>query len=140
MKLGPPSSHWFGNVLEDLRPKILAGNFDLAPDLPIGVVRNADTTRFGDPFKAGSDIDAITKDVVFVDDDIADMDADPKLDPDVDGCVGILVGHAALNFNRTAYSVHRTGELYQHAVASRLDDPTSMGGYTGVNKALSNGL
>ena len=68
------------------------------------------------------------------------MNADPELDPDVRSCVGILAGHAALNFNCTAYRVHRTGELYQHAVAGRLDDPTSMGGYTGVNKALSEGL
>jgi hypothetical protein len=41
------------------------------------VVGDADTAVLRDPFQPGGDVDAIAKDVVVVDDDVADMNADP---------------------------------------------------------------
>jgi hypothetical protein len=61
-----PRAHWFGDVLERLRPKVVAGQVYLAPDLPIGVVRNANTTRLRNAFKARCDVDAIAQDIIVV--------------------------------------------------------------------------
>ena len=80
-KLNPPRAHGLGNVLEGLRPKVIAGDLDLAPDLPIGVIGDANAARLGNALQSGSDIDAVAEDVVVVDDDVADVDADAKFDP-----------------------------------------------------------
>ena len=66
---------------EGLRPHIITDNLDLAPNLSMGVIGHANGARFGDAFKAGGNVDAIPEDVVVVDDDVADVDADAKFDP-----------------------------------------------------------
>ena len=77
-KLNPPRSHWLGYVLEVLRAKVIEGNFDLAPDLPLRVIRNADTTGLGDPFEPGRDVHTVAENIVVVDDDVSDVDANTK--------------------------------------------------------------
>ena len=139
-KLNPPRAHWFGNVLEGLRPKVVAGDLDLAPDLPIGVIRHANAARLGNAFQPRGDIDAVTEDVVVIKNDVTDMDTDAKFDPLILRHSGVLLGDAALHFNRTAHRIYGAGKLDQHAVAGRLDDAASMGGYSGVNKGLSDSL
>ena len=80
-QLNPPRLHRLDNILEGLRSHIITDNVDLAPDLPKGIIRHADSARFGDALKAGSNVDAVAEDVVVIDDDIPDVDADPQLDP-----------------------------------------------------------
>ena len=63
-KLNPPRAHWFGDVLEGLRPKVVARDLNLATNLPMSVIGNADPTRLGDPFETHCNIDTITKDIV----------------------------------------------------------------------------
>ena len=41
-KLNPPRSHGLGDVLKDQRPKVVTADLDLAPDLPIGVIGDAE--------------------------------------------------------------------------------------------------
>ena len=50
-------------------------------DLTIGVVGDTYAARFRNAFEAGSNVDAVPEDVVVIDDDIADVNADPELDP-----------------------------------------------------------
>ena len=97
-KHSPPHPHRLGNVLEGLRPEVIAGNFDLAPDLPIGVIRYANSAWLGNALQPRGDIDAITENIVVVDDNVADMDADAKFDPLILRQGGILLGHPALDF------------------------------------------
>ena len=59
----PPSSHRFGDILQGLRTHILKGYIDLAANLPVSIVGNANTTRLCDPFEARCNIDAVTKDI-----------------------------------------------------------------------------
>ena len=68
------------------------------------------------------------------------MSADPEFDPLIRRHCGILFGHAALDFNRTAHRIDGAGKLDQHAVTGCLDDVASMGGYGGVNDGLPDGL
>jgi hypothetical protein len=48
--------------------------------LPPSILRNRDTARFGDALDPRRDVDAVAKDILAVYDDIADVDADAKLD------------------------------------------------------------
>ena len=79
-------------------------------------------------FQPGGDIDAVAENVVIVDDDVADMDADAKCDAAIlrHGRIGLR--HGALNVERAAHRVDRAGEFDQHAVAGRLDDAAAMFG------------
>ena len=128
-QLNPPGLHRLDNILEGLWSHIVTDNVDLAPDLPKGIIRHADPARFGDALKAGSNVDAISEDVVVIDDDVPDVDAYPQLDPRILRHIGVLFGHGALDFNGTTDRIHGAGELNQQAVAGGFDDATSMGGY-----------
>jgi hypothetical protein len=44
--------------------------------LAVGVLGDADPTRFGDAFEPGGDVDPVAEDVVALDQDVAEMDAD----------------------------------------------------------------
>ena len=57
------------------------------------------------------------------DDDVAKVDADPKLDMPAGRHVGVAAGHSALDLDRALDRVGNALELDQHAVAGGLDDP-----------------
>ena len=63
-----------------MRAHIFEGYIDLATNLPVSIIGNADTAGLRDPFEARGNIDAVAKDIVVVDDNIADVNADAKLD------------------------------------------------------------
>ena len=51
----------------------------LAADLVIDLRRHADRARVRDRFEAGGDVDAVAVEIVALDDDVADIDADAEL-------------------------------------------------------------
>ena len=65
---------------------------------------------------------AVTVDVVAVDDHIAEIDPDAARDALLFGKIGIAVDHCPLHFDRTAHRIDDARELGQHAVAGGLDD------------------
>src|SRR5207247_1665198 len=132
-----PSPHRFGDILQRLRTHILKGDFYLAADLPVSIVGNANTTRLSDPFETYCNIDPITKDIIVCDDTITDVNADAKFDPLVLRHIGILFGHAALNFDGTSHGVDHAGELDESAVPGVLDDASAMISDFGIKKRLS---
>src|SRR6202165_3825942 len=123
-----PDPHRFGDILQRLRAQILKRNVYLAPNLPMCIVGNADSARFGDPFKSHANIDPITIDVIVFDDNITDVDADAKFDPFVLRYIGVLCGNAALNFDGTAYRINHAAELNESAVTGILDDASAVFG------------
>ena len=100
-----PDTHGFGDIPKRLCAHILEGEVDLAPNLPVNVVGNTDTTRFCDPFETHRNIDSVTKDVVVFNNNIPDVDADAKFDPFALRHIGILFCHAALDFVGTSHGV-----------------------------------
>jgi hypothetical protein len=48
--------------------------------LTLRVVRDANAARLRNPFKTGGDIDTIAEDIVVIDNDVADVNADAKFD------------------------------------------------------------
>ncbi len=104
------------------------------------VIRDADAAWLRDALKAGGDVDAIAENIIVVDDDVADMNANAKFDPAVQGHVGILRSHIALNLDRASRCVHRTGEFNQYAIPRCLDNSASMLDDLGIEKSLSESL
>ena len=62
---------------------------ELVPDLLVNGMGDANGARLGESLEAGSDVDAIAKDVVAIDDHVAKIDTDPELETPVrrDGIV-----------------------------------------------------
>ena len=109
-------------------------------DLVIRGAGDAYATGLAERFKAGGDVDAIAENVALVDDDIAEIDADAKLDSLLLRHVSIAPHHAALNLDGTAYRIHHTGELHKHAVSGRLHDPATVLGDLGIEQRVAMGL
>jgi hypothetical protein len=87
---------------------------------------DADFPRLGQSFEAGGDVDAVAEDVAFVEDDVAEVDADTKLDPLLRPHVGVALGHRLLQLGGTAHRIDDAGELHEQPVAGRLYDPAPM--------------
>src|SRR6266404_4231183 len=88
--------------------------------------RNTDAARFGEHFQTRRDVHPVAKDVVFLNDHIAKIDANAKLDPPGRRNVGVASGHPALNLDPAQHRVGDAVEFDQHAVASSLDDSAAV--------------
>ncbi len=77
-------------------------------------------------FQASRDIDAVAKDVVILDDDVAEIDPDAEPDPPLVGHIGLAVDHRPLHLGGTAHRVDDAREFRQQAVAGVLDDAAPM--------------
>ena len=103
----------------------------------MSIVGNTNTTRLCDAFKTRCNIDPITKDIVVIDDNIADVNADAKLDPLDLRYIDIVFGHGTLNFDRAAYRIYDAAELDESAVPGILDDAPAMIRDFWIKKRLS---
>ena len=79
-KIQPIDAHGPRDVLEALLASIDEVGRHLALHLPPGVLGNRDAARLGDAFDPRRDVDAVAKDIITLDDDIANVDPDPKPD------------------------------------------------------------
>ena len=84
--------------------------------------RDTDAAGVGDHFEARRHVDAVAKDVVVLDDDVAQIDADAELDPPRRRDVGVASRHPALNLGSAQHGVGDAAEFDQHTVAGGLDD------------------
>ena len=109
-------------------------------DLFIGRCRYADFARSGRPLKTCRDVDTVPMNVGLVDDDVADVDANPKDDPLVLWNFGIPSQHAVLNYHRAGHCIHDARELNEDAIAGRLYDAAVMGGDSRVGEFSADGL
>ena len=83
---------------------------------------------------AGGNVNPVAVDVAFVDDDVADIDADAKLDPAIFGNVSIALGHGTLDFHGAAHRIDGARKFDQRTVARRLDDAAAMFGNLGIDE------
>ena len=132
-----PDPHRFGDILQGLRTQILKRCIYLATNLPTSVVRDADTAGLCNPFETHRNIDPVTKDIVFFDNNITDVNADAEFDTLVLRHVDILFGHAALNFVGASDGVDHAGELGNSAVPGILDNTSVMLSDFGIEKRPS---
>ncbi len=108
----------------------------LLPD----VLGNRDATRFGDAFNPRRHIDAVAKNILAIDDDVANVDANPELYRIGLGPTGTVSPQLSLNFNGTGDGVHGAREFHQRAVSHQLDYATRMRGNRRVDQLTPQGV
>ena len=127
LKPDPKDADRTGDVLDALVAEILEFDvFQSLADLVAHGARNTDAAGLGEHFQAGRDIDAVAKDVVVLDDHVAEIDADAKLHPPRRRDVGVAPRHPALDLGSAQHRIDDAVEFDQHAVASGLDDAAAV--------------
>ena len=96
----------------------------LALDLVVDAAGDVDAAGLGQRLQAGGDVDAVAEQVVALDHDVAEVDADPELEPPVRRQLGVAGSKLLLDLDRAAHGFDGAREFGKHAVASGADDPT----------------
>ena len=89
----------FRDVLECLFSKIGELHFQLVPDPCIDHIGNADTSRVCKRLETGSNVDAVSMDVVALDNDVTGMDANTQIHPLGCGLILLAAGPCGLDFD-----------------------------------------
>jgi hypothetical protein len=87
------------NILDLTLAEIVEAETQLVAHLVAHHARHQNAAGFGQSLQPRRDIDAVAKNVVAVDDHVADIDPDPEIDALVRGDVGVALEHAALDFD-----------------------------------------
>ena len=121
--------HWLGDILKLSQAKVAHLQIEPTFDLPVGVLGQTDRPGLGDPLEPRGDIDAVTHQVaVGLLDDVAEMNAQPKLDALLGRHVRVALDHSGLDFDRAADGVDHATEFDDRAVAGALDHASVMHG------------
>ena len=99
---------------------------DLAAHLPEGVFGDADPIGLGYAFEASGDIDPIAEDIITFDQHVAEMDAHAPFHSALAGQIGVAFLCELLESEGAFNGTNDRGELNQHAIAGRLNDPPTM--------------
>jgi hypothetical protein len=126
IRTNPEDVHRPCDVLQPLLSQILKGEIELTPYLIPDDLADADPAGLGQSFQSSGQIDPIPVDVVFFNDHVAEIDADPKPDAPLSGHFILTLDHSALEFRGTAHRVHDTRKFCEQAVASILDRTATM--------------
>ena len=113
-------------------PEIVERKTGLVPDLLKGAAGQAHAAGLAFILDARCYIDAVAKNVITIEDDVADIDADAERN--LLRGAAIAFSHFALHVHRAGHRIDGTGEFHQHAIASRLDDPTVVFGNRGIDE------
>src|SRR5262245_8244384 len=114
------------DVFDGLFAQIVELKTELVLNLIMYDTRDHDAPRIGECFQPGCHINAIAINVVTINDDIADIDADTKLDAFLTRDIDVTLNHAPLDVDGTSHCVHDTSKLDQHAIASGLDNAATV--------------
>jgi hypothetical protein len=110
------------DVFELVLAGVLKGDIELIPDLPMGVIGDADPPWLGHCLEPCCDIDTIAVEVTTLHDHIAKIDPDPQDDFPLLGNALVGGSHGFLHVHCTLDGINGTGELCQDPVAHQFDD------------------
>jgi hypothetical protein len=113
-------------------PRSVKLDWDLAANLIVSGRRHADATRLRDTLKPRSYIDAIPENVITLDQDVPEVDPNPKQHTPVLRDAFVSLGHHRLHRHRTLDRIHHRRKLKQHAVARGLHEATAVFRHEGV--------
>jgi hypothetical protein len=131
---------WPCDVLELPFAYILEGDIELAQNLPVRVIGDANATWLRQSLQTRRHIHAVAENVTSIDDDVADIDAHAELDAILIWHLRIALGHSALDIKSAAHCVHYAAKLSQHPVPGILYDPATVFGDFGIDKSAQMGL
>jgi hypothetical protein len=124
------------DVLDRLLTQIFKTETELVADFIAHVARDHDATGIGKSLQPRRNVDPVTKNIIVVDDDVADIDADTELNIGFGWHVAVPLDHAALDIDGTAHRIDNADEFHQHPVARGFDDATSVFGDHGIDPVL----
>src|SRR5262245_54873298 len=101
----------------------------------VGGPGNQNVTRLADGLQAGGDVDTLAIEITALDDDVAEIAADAQYDALCFRPVVVRRRHLILQLDRARHGIDSTRELYEHAVAHKLDDAAVMLGHQRLNDA-----
>src|SRR6516165_3989461 len=110
-----------GDVLEPLLAEIDEFGRNRAAHMAPGIGGDANAAGRGEALEARGDIDAVAVNVVRRDDDIAEIDADAKLDTAILRQPGIAQPNEPLHIQRAAHRIDDAAELDESPIAGMLD-------------------
>jgi len=114
------------DVLQVLRSQTAVTQRQLVLHLIVGLPGNADTAALGDSFETGRDVDAVSVEIIALDDHVAEMHADAKCHLAVAARAAVARRHGPLDFGRAVDALDDAGEFRQQAVAHQLHCPAAM--------------
>jgi len=86
--------------------------------------------------QASGDIDPVTKDVIALHNDVANVDADAEGNAQVLGYTGGAFSHRRLQLDSTTHGVDYARELQQQAITGSLDDAAAVASNGWVHLSL----
>jgi hypothetical protein len=111
-----------GDVLHAMLAEVGEADRKLLADMLAHGRADADLAGLGERLEPRRDVDAIAKNVIVLDDHVANVDADAKADALAFIDVGIAVFHALLHHDGAAHRIDDRRELDENAVTRGLDD------------------
>jgi hypothetical protein len=118
----PENSYWSGNILDLLLAQIVKHKGQPIANVVVDRIGDEHPAGIGQGFDACGDVDAVTVEVVALDDHIAEIDADAQFDAAVHPNTGVALGHRLLHRDRAAHRIDDAGKFDQQPVAGGLDD------------------
>ena len=122
-RIGP---HRLSDVLNLLLPDELVLKRQLVAHCRVHRVGDANATGFRQALKACGDVDPVAINLVAIDDDFAQIDANAELDLAIVGKIFIAVFKILLDRCRTEEGVGHGGEICQHGIAGEVQDRAVM--------------
>src|SRR5207237_10632560 len=128
------------DVLDLLRTEVLEREAQLIQYLVADNSARADSPRFCHRLQPRGDIDAVAMNVVAINDDVADVDANTKVKTLMGRSSCITLGHATLHVDRTAHRIDNAREFQQQTITGCLDYPAAILVDLGVDQLPTMGL
>ena len=122
------------DVLDAVLADVVEGVRKLVPDLVSDHSGDANSTGLGECLQPCRDIHTVAEDVVLLNDHVAEVDANAKLDPLIGGLLRIAIDHSTLDLGGAAHRVDHAREFREQAVASALYGPAPMLPDLGINQ------
>ena len=115
------------DVLDSLLSARLDFDRDLVAHLLRSTARYVDATGVRQRLDPGGNIHPVTIDVVALDDDVTDINANPELYPSVFGAARIVFLDLLLDLDCAGDGIYGARKLHQRAIAHKFEDPARMG-------------
>ena len=104
----------------------LQGEVELAMQMVVGGAGDENPARVAQLLQTGGDVHAIAEKIAVLDDDIAQVDADPEHDATVRRNLGLMRGDLFLHRNREGCGVDDRTEFGNRAIPHQFDDAAVM--------------
>jgi len=101
--------------------------------------RHTNPARLGKRLQPRRDIDPVAVDVVVLDNDVTEIDADTKYDSLVFRNRDVALGHTMLHCNRAGHGFNDARKLYEDSVPGRFDDAPFVVGDLGIDQFTAMG-